>query len=91
MNAGNTKTSFFTWLKNIDAYGSRAQVNFRGHRTYKTGVGAIATILSLALILSYSAIRLERWINHKNTDVVSNIILKDMSQDLFMNAADSRF
>lgn len=91
MNSGRPKASFLTWAKGIDVYGSGAQINFRGQKTYKTGIGAFVSIISVLFIMSYAAIRMERWVNKRDNDVVSNTILKEMSGELFLNAPENRF
>ena len=49
------------------------------------------SFVTIILVTAYAGIMLDRWLNFKNIDFVSNTILTDMSEDLEMPARENRF
>ena len=45
------KVSFSNLLKSIDSFGHPIQVNYKGEETFKSLVGGVLSLLSLALTL----------------------------------------
>ena len=66
-------------------------MNFRGKEAYKTRCGAIMSIFTIVILVSYMGLRIDKLINHKNPDVVANEILRDMSTLDPLNSVEERF
>ena len=45
------RASLSHWLKSVDSFGHPVQVNYKGDKTFKSQVGGVLSLLSMALTL----------------------------------------
>ena len=56
-------------------------MNFQGHNTYQTNVGALFSIILMLLVGIFAGLKLLRMIKHDQPDFIVNTVLKDMNVD----------
>ncbi len=85
------RADFWSTFKKVDIYGEKATLNFRGNKSYRTKFGACISLLTFTVIFSYAILQLEKLINKRNPDIVSNTVLRDMDQAISLSASEERF
>ena len=61
---------FIAFLKNRDNFGTPVQLNFKGKVTHTTWPGAIITILTRLVVLSYVVVKLDILVNKKEPEAL---------------------
>ena len=56
------------WFKDFDSSGAPVSLNIRGNDQYKTGLGAIVTLITNAILVAWLVIRLEKWANRSDPE-----------------------
>ena len=82
---------FCDLLKKVDVYGPRISVNFRQKDNYQTRLGACLSIITVTFLVTYTCIQLDKLVERRNPDVVTNTVLRDMSNGEPLNAKNERF
>ena len=76
---GKTK-KIFEWVadkvKSTDRFATSISLNFQGDTSFKTGIGGLATVLSLWFLLAYFGLLLSEMINRDNS-VINSITKMD--------------
>jgi hypothetical protein len=63
----------------VDVYGEKIALTYKGEETFKTGPGAIASFLIIAVILSYGIYRSFIFFNRLNPDVSKKSFMRDLN------------
>jgi hypothetical protein len=66
-------------LKSVDVYGEKISLTYKGEDSFKTGPGAFASFLIIAVILSYATYRSYIFLNRLNPDVSKKGFMKDLN------------
>ena len=83
-------SSLYKFLLAFDAYGNPISVNFRGATSYKTGLGAVFTVLIKGFLLFYLATSLLDLREYKDPQITQYTIYDPRITDDQVNLADSR-
>ena len=69
--AGKTLSKCDKKIRSIDIYGSPVMIKYRGDEFYKTKIGSLATVITMAVMLSFGFQKFIRWINRERPEIVS--------------------
>ena len=68
------------WFTSFDAYGSPITLKVKGNDTYKTGLGALVTLLSNGLLAVWLFIRVNKWYWKSDPDFWPYTVISDLDK-----------
>ena len=71
---------FSNKIRNLDNFGTKFNLSYKGETTYKTLGGGMVTVCFRVLILTYFCIRMADLLSYKDPEISSFVIKEDRSK-----------
>ena len=78
-------------FKSIDIYGHSIGVHYRGDSSYRTSLGSFVTLITVALVMSYTTIKVTEMVGRTSQNERTRSLKVDLNESGQINLAENNF